>query len=1120
MELSASDLAHIHQHLERALSDQQIEVEATFGELGSTAYRNIVQRLKEVGMEPAPHAPYLNIGTRPNDIRWVLSNADDIRQYCETEEIADKRYSVMQKTMVDLPPLILNEYGLRVKSRREVKLDPTDAMVQDALRGWKRKYKIFRYIRRYSFQHPSGLARIDVSIVKSSPKDPRGGGRLIAKPVFQTSGVLDSEAHFEVEVELLPQAGQTLAAHRQVFMTCIGLVLQGIQQNFRLIRRSVADQVRNEIKALTGHDVRYGLIGPQPVTLERDNVLEPAIPGTPHIRHDYSVTDKADGLRVHVYCDSKGDIFLIDTAGHVYLTGVHTANTRLFDTLLDAEWVRQTRSGAKTSLVLFFDMYWDSGHSVMDEPFYVAPTKSQESSRYLHMQQWETALLQELASAAQQQQQRAGNSPAYYTPSFETKRFQFPAPGKMGETVNRLLTDMKQAWPYHTDGIIFTPTRLAVGADAPGQPAPEGRFRGWQHALKWKPAELNTVDFLVRYENKPELHTGPDGTTLQWFLTMQLFVGGTEETEITNPRDWIFEGKPVPRISQDDNHRYRPIRFVAVDPEEPDAGIARVAVDPTSGFLPLTMETKEAIEDLTIVEMAYDPTRAVGWRWVPRLVRHDKTERFRRGRIDRTLNAVQTAQSIWNTLHDPVTESTLTTGRDASVAAGTAMAAGTEGPSVYYRVTRTRETDIRAIRGMRDFHNRFVKEDVLMRVVPTGGTLIDVAVGRAGDMQKWRAAGLSAVLGIDVSQDGITNVKDGTYRRYVQMLGRFGADRVPDMAFVAGDSAKRLHGGEAGETEVDRAILQGLLDGASTPALPPGLAYMAGRFKDGADANACMFALHYFFKDEETIHGLLRNVRETLKPGGYFIGCCFDGEQVFRLLQDTPQDGQIGGKDEGGNMLWTITKRYHRETLPALGADEPPALGLQIDVQFASIGDAHPEYLVFYPQLVNLMREHAGCEPISAEEAAALKLPGATEMFERTFDAAAKRGRRYTMSDDVRRFSFLNRWFVFRRRAAVVPRMPSRAPKTVAAAPLQQKPQTAKPSLRNAARRSAAPASTAAPPMATAPAPSATMMQPPATDNVRTITAVLPSAEEAQEAPSTVKKSRRKHNKDAKSSVA
>jgi hypothetical protein len=156
--------------------------------------------------------------------------------------------------------------------------------------------------------------------------------------------------------------------------------------------------------------------------------------------------------------------------------------------------------------------------------------------------------------------------------------------------------------------------------------------------------------------------------------------------------------------------------------------------------------------------------------------------------------------------------------------------------------------------------------------------------------------------------------------------------------------------------------------------------------------------------------------------------------------------------------------------------------------------------LVFYPQLVQLMREHAGCEPVTAEEAAALKLPGATEMFEKTYDAAAKRGRRYAMSEDIRRFSFLNRWFVFRRRAAVVPRMPT-ASKAVAE-------KTPAPSARRTTtvRRTVAPA----PIVPQGPGQGqATMMQPPAADTIRTITAVLPSEEEAPK-PSTVKKSRRK----------
>ena len=48
-----------------------------------------------------------------------------------------------------------------------------------------------------------------------------------------------------------------------------------------------------------------------------------------------------------------------------------------------------------------------------------------------------------------------------------------------------------------------------------------------------------------------------------------------------------------------------------------------------------------------------------------------------------------------------------------------------------------------------------------------GDTLIDFAVGKAGDLHKWKESGLSFVYGIDISRDNIENPANGACTRYV-----------------------------------------------------------------------------------------------------------------------------------------------------------------------------------------------------------------------------------------------------------------------------------------------------------------------------------------------------------------
>ena len=76
-------------------------------------------------------------------------------------------------------------------------------------------------------------------------------------------------------------------------------------------------------------------------------------------------------------------------------------------------------------------------------------------------------------------------------------------------------------------------------------------------------------------------------------------------------------------------------------------------------------------------------------------------------------------------------------------------------------------------RSMRDFHNLYVKRRIIEGVAKPGETLIDLAVGKAGDMSKWIAAHLRFILGIDISRDNIENRKDGACARYLNYKKRF-----------------------------------------------------------------------------------------------------------------------------------------------------------------------------------------------------------------------------------------------------------------------------------------------------------------------------------------------------------
>jgi predicted NAD-dependent protein-ADP-ribosyltransferase YbiA (DUF1768 family) len=170
-----------------------------------------------------------------------------------------------------------------------------------------------------------------------------------------------------------------------------------------------------------------------------------------------------------------------------------------------------------------------------------------------------------------------------------------------------------------------------------------------------------------------------------------------------------------------------------------------------------------------------------------------------------------------------------------------------------------------------------------------------------------------------------------------------------------------------------------------------------------------MFALHYFFESPAMLEGFVKNLSETVKIGGLFIGCCFDGDKVFNLLRTIEKGRAKVGKIED-TPIWTITKDYDKEEL----TNDDESIGLGVDVEFISIGAPHKEYLVPF-ELLKKKLKAIGFELLDAKDLAEMGLKNSTNTFDVSYEMAQKAKKVYNMPDAVKEFSFLNRWFIFKR---------------------------------------------------------------------------------------------------------
>lgn len=1012
LELQAAQQASIDQLWAGWSSTPTTELEATFPSLDYSTFLQTLKYLRSLGFAEVEEDTKLNIMVE-GGLRFTLVGDGLISEYCKDDSLKGKPFEILlkeRKTVAGgVAEIDLREYGVRIKARRETVLAKDHSRVADVLPSWSTIQKSFRQISRYTFtsaQHKG--VRFDLSIVRESKKD--GRGSYIPSTTFTGAQITKQPLRYEVEVEVL----HGREAEKHSFLVGIATVLRGIQGSYVFLRDSVRTSVLGYLAQKTG-SAPTEFIGSQPITLRKTHIgIDPEARSANIRTEDYNVTDKADGLRCLLLVTPDGRVHLIDRNLRVFGTD-RKLDASIADewagTLLDGEWVTADRNGKPMSAYLAFDIYQQRGKDVSALPFFVrtatAPFPLNKEAPCRHK------ALEEATGILNRAKHLYTKIPDSSKLSIQMKKFETP---ERKDELNGIFAKAKlilfrsETAPYHTDGLIFTPN---------ADPLPKHEST-WMKQFKWKPAEENSVDFLVltererNEEGRPtakeliETHSREDTHEMVAHKTLRLFVGSKVDPAFEDPRQWILSKSPLPTSLRGKQGEYRAVEF-APEPPDPMASLCYVPLhDPTTEEI--RCESGDPIMNRTIVEMVYKPENSAGWRWVPLRVRWDKTELYARGK--KSMNNEAVAEDVWQSIHDPITKHMITTGslsEESSSNSSSALAAGT---GAYYQ-RKAPQQDLSRISGHNQFHNDYIKNQILLgRTLRDGAGVLDMSVGQAGDIHKWIRARVGFVLGCDLALTGLTYNRNGAYRRYLNELIKARGE-VPPMLFVQADASVRYKDGSSGQTPLDRSMLRALW-GEPIEDLPVYVKELRGYAAKGFDVVSMMFTLHYLFKDRTMVDGFLQNVADTLKVGGYFVGCCFDGNTVTSLLRDKTK-GQTRLGSEDGVDLWSITKQYD-DPLGILPATEE-GLGRAIDVFFISLGGKpRTEYLVSFDYLVKRMAE-IGLDLLNAEELAAMKLRDSSNLFSVSNKMAADNGYTYKMSPVVKQFSDLNRWFIFRRRS-------------------------------------------------------------------------------------------------------
>ena len=916
-------LGDISEFITYANTDRQAEFEAKVL-AGRIQTRDVAERILKAIRGIASDEPVRETRltyTFDDSTRVHVIGAVNVHRVCSTESFAGVPVDVERK----LRYFDSIDRTTETKTAGRDTIDVSDFFCRFTLKTEKHLRKDYsgpvndpkasiRVIDRQSFTVPGNEFRIDFSMVKSKASQ-KDGLRVVLK----------NTPTYELEVEYTPRKEpRPFAEVRRTMFRILETLVGAYQETHHILPLSDLQRYAQEFK-ISGNTFY------QPVTIERRHIVKDR---PNNILKGYTVTNKADGERCGLYVTRDKRMIRVTPNGQVTFTGFTAIDEAHAEDFLDGEYLPEK------NVFCIFDIYKYRGRTTKGLPLFTTDDdirKNPMASRLGCARKFVMEMNTTFAASPGEVMR------------VETKVFLAGEDASMEESIQKILT---MEFDYKTDGLIFTP-RLS-----PVAPPSDTKGRTWRTVYKWKPPHQNSIDFLVRFEPASTY----DVNLKSMVRKGTLYVSRTPGEDIVYPCETMTGEYIPPKLPRDmqsliaDSATARaPSVFQPSAPRNNEAYKINIPVNDLD--IPVDLEGLK-IEDNTIIECAYDLESG---RWSVMRTRYDKTYEYRVLRRAQYGNDIYVADNIWTSIHVPISE-------DMLKSLYTTPIDDTFEDDMYYRDDETSRN-----RSMvRSFHNR-IKDTQYSKYVVPGNTLIEIAVGRGGDMHKWRHTKPSKVLGIDLSLSNLVMPRQGACTRYI-IAKRSSSEYLPRALFAQADMTKLF---EEQESKYLNIVF------GDEPATTPYL----GEFKNIQkwDVVSCQFAIHYACETEEIFRVFAQNLRHCKSV---FFGTCLDGKAVYTLL---------AGKDRHafrnrGRQFAEMTKGYTDE------GEWKEEFGQKIDVLLESMVKPATEFLVPFARVQEILTEE-GFELIDSQPFADIY----------TSQTAI------TLDRSEQDFSFLYRTFAFRR---------------------------------------------------------------------------------------------------------
>ena len=968
MELTTTSYDKIKNFIKKSNNDSKLEFELRFieKEINQNIFESIFNKLTFSKLNNGMNFKYemiqhLDVFLKNNNnikSRMTLLNEESIKKYWLGLEPDEKDILLIEKEKIE--NYDDKDYNFRLSISKEL---PKEKFIEKnkIILMSNNSNKYYRLKNRYSIKSDDNLFLFDLSIVKT--------GYGVS---FKSSKTLDSASTFEIEIEYNNKdVGDSEEIIAKKLVKYLFSILSIINNSNYLIKNNLQENIINNYKKLVNvKNNSNQFIAAKPRTLHKFNLIKS---DEKNLYNRYAVTLKADGVNYFMYVNKDGKIYYFNNNYQIENSGYESKE--FIDTLIEGEMIEY--NGKKKFFA--YDMLFFKGEDIRRK---LLISLRRKDEKYDEKLDGRLDKLTKFINSDKINKVKDFNDKNLI--HFEKKPYEFSLRSDGSDIFEKIkkIWDNKKNNEFHTDGLIFVP----IYEHYPLQ------GKTWDSLFKWKPPELNTIDFLVKFVkdengniiNSPYIENIKrlDNKTerkLRLYRTLELYVGGIKYDYNKKFRKMMLNHYPTlfnPYksenliISNDNSSK------IFIDSEQ-----KIYTNDPITGSI-------EEIFDDTIVEFSYNLEGKDGFNWFPIRNRVDKTTKYKKGE-NQFGNNEKVANDIFHSIKNPITEEIITTG-NVDITDTNYISSY----KAYWSDLDSNNSIKKKRYPYQNFHRLYIKSQLLYFTSPNYlldkssgmiGKILDGCSGKGVDITLIKNAGYSEVVGLEFDQSSV---------EYAISYFKSKVPRPkPQAYYVRADLSKLIFPTQAcGITESDKIYIKKFI-----------------KNKNYFDTMSLNFCIHYFFKDEISLRTIIQNVNDVLKIDGYLIGTCFDGEKIYKELKTQKH---ISGKTFEGDIMWKIEKKFKG----VLSATEK-SLGKQIDVFVQTIGNVHEEYLVNFNYFEKIMKEY-GFEKILIKPFEDFynelingenKMNLSKEELEKMTDMVKN------MSEEEKRFSFLSSAFIFKK---------------------------------------------------------------------------------------------------------